>query len=397
MSTKLTFGPADILLPKGDYERWACVACDQFTSQLEYWRQVEAISAGAPSARELILPEVYLSDSGNDRLINEINAKMREYIDSGVFSEYKNAMIYVERTQSDGLVRCGIVGAFALADYSYTPGEKSLIRPTEGTVLSRIPPRVAIRRNAPLELPHIMVFMDDRKREIIEQVDTSRLEKLYDFDLMLDGGHIRGWLIDETEQLRILRALDELEKASGEDGDRLLYAVGDGNHSLASAKAAAAEIGGEQAQYALAELVNIHSDAIRFEPIYRVVFDVDVEKFISALHESFPAEQGNRVDYIAGKETGFVKVCGLEAGEIQRFIDAYALENPQMRVDYIHGEDALRALSAQEGAVGFIYGGMDKSELFSYVREHGILPRKSFSVGHAQDKRYYIEARRIQA
>lgn len=396
MLTNLPFGPADILLPKADFECWACIACDQFTSQPEYWERADAIAGDAPSALRLILPEVYLGDGHDEARIKEINDTMRRYLADGVFDEYKNAMICTERTQPDGRVRRGIVGAFALADYSYEPGAKSLIRPTEGTVLSRIPPRVAIRRDAPLELPHIMVFMDDRRREIIEEIDTSRLSKLYDFELMLGGGHLRGWLIDEAEQQRILAALSELENESGTDGDRLLFAVGDGNHSLATAKAAADVIGTDAAHYALAELVNIHSEAISFEPIYRVLFGADTADAVRALHAAFPAQDGRAVDYITRGEHGRVFVPGLETGEVQRFIDGYIEEHPEVRVDYIHGEDAVRALAAQEGAVGFLYGGIGKDGLFSYVRKNGILPRKSFSVGHAEDKRYYVEARRIR-
>ena len=396
MLTNLPFGPADILLPKADFERWACIACDQFTSQPEYWERADAIAGDAPSALRLILPEVYLGDGHDEARIKEINDTMRRYLADGVFDEYKNAMICTERTQPDGRVRRGIVGAFALAEYSYEPGAKSLIRPTEGTVLSRIPPRVAIRRDAPLELPHIMVFMDDRRREIIEEIDTSRLSKLYDFELMLGGGHLRGWLVDEAEQQRILAALSELENESGTDGDRLLFAVGDGNHSLATAKAAADVIGTDAAHYALAELVNIHSEAISFEPIYRVLFGADTADAVRALHAAFPAQNGRAVDYITRGEHGRVFVPGLETGEVQRFIDGYIEEHPEVRVDYIHGEDAVRALAAQEGAVGFLYGGIGKDELFSYVRKNGILPRKSFSVGHAEDKRYYVEARRIR-
>ena len=396
MLTNLPFGPADILLPKADFECWACIACDQFTSQPEYWERADAIAGDAPSALRLILPEVYLGDGHDEARIKEINDTMRRYLADGVFDEYKNAMICTERTQPDGRVRRGIVGAFALADYSYEPGAKSLIRPTEGTVLSRIPPRVAIRRDAPLELPHIMVFMDDRRREIIEEIDTSRLSKLYDFELMLGGGHLRGWLIDEAEQQRILAALSELENESGTDGDRLLFAVGDGNHSLATAKAAADVIGTDAAHYALAELVNIHSEAISFEPIYRVLFGADTADAVRALHAAFPAQDGRAVDYLTRGECGRVFVPGLETGEVQRFIDGYIEEHPEVCVDYIHGENAVRALAAQEGAVGFLYGGIGKDELFSYVRKNGILPRKSFSVGHAEDKRYYVEARRIR-
>ena len=396
MSIKLPFGSADILLPKADFERWACIACDQFTSQPEYWERADAIAGGAPSALRLILPEVYLGDGNDEARIREINDTMRRYLAEGVFNEYKNAMICTERTQPDERVRRGIVGAFALADYSYEPGAKCLIRPTEGTVLSRIPPRVAIRRDAPLELPHIMVFMDDRRREIIEGIDTSRLVKLYDFELMLGGGHLRGWLIDAAEQQRILAALARLEEESGTEGEKLLFAVGDGNHSLATAKAAAEVIGTDAARYALAELVNIHSEAISFEPIYRVLFDADTADVLCALHAAFPAQSGRAVEYITRGEHGRVYVAGLETGEMQRFIDGYTAAHPDVRVDYIHGEDTVRALAAQDGAVGFLYGGISKDELFDYVRENGILPRKSFSVGHAEDKRYYVEARRIR-
>lgn len=394
MSYTPCFAPADILLPKGGFERWACVACDQFTSQPEYWAHADKLVGDAPSALRIILPEVYLSASDSARIAN-INATMRRYIDEGVFTEYKNAMILVERTQTDGAVRRGIVGAFALEAYSYILGEKSLIRPTEGTVLERIPPRVAIRRHAPLELPHVMVFLDDSKREIIEGVDTSRLDKLYDFDLMLGGGHISGWLIDEIEQGRILSLLSALEQSCHCDNGGFAYAVGDGNHSLASAKAAATEIGTAAAQYALAELVNIHSDAIRFEPIFRVMFNVAPDEVITALHTTFPTGQGRAVDYLTRDEAGRVHVPGLEAGEIQRFIDDYIASHQAAVVDYIHGEAALRELASQENAIGFMYAGMDKAELFTYVAEHGILPRKSFSVGHAEDKRYYVEARAL--
>ena len=396
MSTNLPFGPTDILLPKTDFERWACIACDQFTSQPEYWERADAIVGSAPSALRLILPEVYLGDGNDEERIAAINDTMRRYLANGVFNEYKNAMICTERTQPDGRVRRGIVGAFTLAEYSYEPGAKCLIRPTEGTVLSRIPPRVAIRRDAPLELPHIMVFMDDRRCEIIEGIDTSRLVKLYDFELMLGGGHLRGWLIDEAEQRRILSALARLQEESGADGDGLLFAVGDGNHSLATAKAASEIIGTDASRYALAELVNIHSEAISFEPIYRVLFNADTKDVLRALHTAFPADHGRAVEYAARGEHGRVFVAGLETGEMQRFIDGYIAEHPEVQVDYIHGEDAVRTLASQEGAVGFMYGGIGKDELFDYVRENGILPRKSFSVGHAEDKRYYVEARRIR-
>ncbi len=395
MSTKLPFGAADILLPRSGFEKWSCIACDQFTSQPEYWAQAEQIVGDAPSALKLILPEVQLGKD-DEANIAAINACMRKYLDGGVFNEYKNAMICVERTQADGRVRRGLVGAFALKDYSYEPGAKCLIRPTEGTVLSRIPPRVAIRRDAPLELPHIEIFMDDRQREIIEGIDTSKLTKLYDFDLMLGGGHLCGWLVSDEEQQRILSGLQRLADECDADNGGLLFAVGDGNHSLATAKASAEIIGTEAAQYALAELVNIHSEAIEFEPIYRVLFNVDVSDVKAALKDAFPAQNGREVQYITADGTGRFFVEGLETGEVQRFIDAYITAHPGAEVDYIHGTDAVHMLSEKQGAIGFIYDGISKDELFDYVSQNGILPRKSFSVGHAVDKRYYTEARRIR-
>ena len=396
MPTNVPFCPADILLPKEGHEKWACIACDQFTSQPEYWQRAYELADGAPSALHVIFPEVYLEDGDSAERISAINAKMAEYLKGGVFEEYKDALIYVERMLAGGRVRRGIVGAFSLADYSYEPGAKPLIRPTEGTVLSRIPPRVAIREKAPLELPHIMVFMDDRRREIIEGIDRGACTKLYDFELMLGGGHLRGWLLPESEQRRVLSALARLADESGEDGERLLFAVGDGNHSLATAKAAAGIIGTEAAQYALAELVNIHDEGVDFEPIYRVLFNADVSAVTAALHESFRGKDGKCIEYISAVGSGKIYTDELETGAIQDFIDGYIAAHPQVRVDYIHGADAVRTLAQTPGAVGFLYGGLRRDELFDYVRENGILPRKSFSVGQACDKRYYMEARRIR-
>lgn len=396
MNVKLPFGPTDILLPKDGFEKWACIACDQFTSQPEYWEKACDIAGDAPSCLRIVLPEVYLETGESAGRIDSINENMRRYLEEGIFREYKNAMILVERQLSNGKCRRGIVGAFALEHYSYEQGAKPMIRPTEGTVLSRIPPRVEIRKDAALELPHIMVLMDDKKREIVEKTDSSRLEKLYDFELMLGGGHIRGWLIDEAEQRRILSALAALAEESGSEDDRLLFAVGDGNHSLATAKAASALIGTEESRYALAELVNIHDEAVDFEPIYRVMFDVDVPAFTDELHRAFPGSAGRKIEYMSLEGEGAVYVNGLEAELLQGFIDTYMEKHPETKVDYIHGEAAVKELSAQKNALGLIFGGIDKDELFAYVRQKGIFPRKTFSIGHAEDKRYYIEARKIR-
>lgn len=396
MNTTIPFGPADILLPKTGFEKWACIACDQFTSQPDYWEKAYELAGDAPSCLHIVLPEVYLETGGSEGKVEAINMNMSRYLSEGIFKEYKNSMILTERVLSNGKCRRGIIGAFALDEYSYEQGTKPYIRPTEGTVLSRIPPRVEIRKDAPLELPHIMVLMDDKKREIVEGIDTSRLQLLYDFELMLGGGRIRGWLIDEKEQRRIMTGLTRMMEAVSAPDDRLLFAVGDGNHSLASAKAASELIGTAESRWALAELVNIHDEAVDFEPIFRVVFDVDVPRFIQELHAAFPDTQGRRVEYMGLDLSGSIFLNGLEAELLQGFIDRYIELNPGTRLDYIHGEAAVRELSAQKNAVGFIFGGIEKDQLFDYVRRKGIFPRKTFSIGHAEDKRYYMEARRIR-
>ena len=396
MNNKVPFHSADILLPKSGFEKWACIACDQFTSQREYWERAYEIVGDAPSALKLVFPEVYLEDGDAPSRIAKINRSMEQYLNDDLFREYRDAMVLVERRLSDGRVRRGLVGAFRLEDYSFEKGAKPLIRPTEGTVLSRIPPRVNIRRDAALELPHIMVLMDDRDREIIEKIDTAKLEKLYDFELMLGGGHIAGWLLDKNSQSLVMTKLEKLYEKSGVDGDRLLFAVGDGNHSLATAKAAAEITGTEQSRFALAELVNIHDEAIDFEPIYRVLFNVDVRDFLAKLKAAFTFAEGKRVDYMSLEEEGSVYVNGLESDVLQQFIDDYIEANPTAQVDYIHGIEATKELAMSPNAIGFIFGGISKSELFDYVRENGILPRKTFSIGHAEDKRYYVEARKIR-
>ena len=418
---KKCFKAADILLPdfnKVDPEKWSVVACDQFTSEPEYWEKAEAKVEDAPSTLRLILPEVYLKDT--DKRVPAINKTMREYID-GILLSYPDSMIYVKRTQSDGSVRHGIVLAVDLEKYEYTKGASSLIRATEATVIERIPPRVAIRRGARIELPHVMLLIDDPKATVIEPLEASGDKTgAYDFELMLGGGHITGSFIGESEKERIASALDALitdEKMSERYGKTglapLLFAVGDGNHSLASAKAAyeevKAKLGEEEAlvhpsRYALCEVVNIHDEALKFEPIYRVVFGVDPESFVVELTEYAKGLKGEAeaqtVEYFYGEdkkgEITFEKpVQQLTVGTLQTFIDAYIKEHAGVEVDYIHGEGSVMALSKKEHAVGFMFGGMEKSQLFKTVIFDGALPRKTFSMGHAEDKRYYLECRVI--
>ena len=380
---------ADILLPdfsKLDPKKWAVIACDQFTSEPEYWEKAKEIIGDAPSTLDMILPEVYLEQT--DKRVPLINVKMQEYA-TKILEEYPDAMIYLERTQSDGTVRRGIILAVDLEAYDYNKGADALIRATEATVIERIPPRVAIRRNACLELPHIMLLVDDPKCTVIEPLSFDDCDKLiYDFELMLDGGYLRGGIIGEAAKEKISKALDALitpESMAEKYGDASLapfmFAVGDGNHSLASAKAMYEEIkaaiGAEAAKthparYALAEVVNIHSEALKFEPIYRIMTDVEPEKVIAAFKyytDTLFGDAGTQeIEYIYGDVCGTIKVARAEqqlaVGTVQKFIDDYIAKNKGAKVDYIHGEESVKALAKKENSIGFIFNGMEKSQLF---------------------------------
>lgn len=418
---KKCYFEADVLLPDFNTyapEKWAVVACDQFTSEPEYWKGTEKVVGDAPSTLKMILPEVYLSQS--EERIPIINAEMEKYSNT-VLQKYENSMIYVERTQSDGSVRRGVVLAVDLECYDYTKGSDTLIRATEATVVERIPPRVAIRRGASVELPHVMLLIDDPKKTVIEPLtDKANAEKIYDFDLMLGGGHITGRLIGDAEKIKISEALDALvtpEAMQNKYGDAslaaLLFAVGDGNHSLATAKALyeeiKAQIGAEKAadhpaRYALVEVVNIHDDALKFEPIYRIMTGVDPSHVVSALSEYASALSGDAetqtVNYIFGDTKGSIAIekpeQQLAVGTLQNFIDGYISNHEGAEVDYIHGEDSVEALAKKDNSIGFIFDGMEKSQLFKTVIFDGALPRKTFSMGHAVDKRYYLECRKIR-
>jgi len=413
------FYPANILLPdfnKTDASRWATIACDQFTSEPEYWEEAESFVGASESALKLILPEVWLDRTETE--VPKINKTMREYLD-GVLFEHPSSMIFVERTQPSGGIRRGIVGMIDLECYEYTKGSDSLIRATEGTVLERIPPRVAIRRGAPIELPHVMLLIDDPDATVIEPLVGKKLPLAYDFELMQGGGRIKGGYLTDADKARVMGSLEALvtpeavKARYGGDYSPLLFAVGDGNHSLASAKASyeeiKAQIGTEAAKdhparYALVEVVNLHDPALTFEPIYRVMFGVDPEDVLSKLDEYLKGLSGN-----ADKQTitcvgmgddrmlcAATPVQQLPVGTLQTFIDAYIKEHEGAAVDYIHGEDSTRKLAEREDAIGFLFLGMGKSELFRTVMLDGALPRKTFSMGHARDKRYYLEARKIK-
>ncbi len=393
---KNNFFPANILLPKSDFEKWAVVACDQYTSEPEYWTNVENFIGEKPSAYNIILPECYLSNDNSQR-IEKINKNMQNYLDNGVFNEIKDSFIYVERTLADGKLRRGIIGLIDLEDYSYIKGEKALIRSTEATVLERIPPRVEIRKNAPLEMPHIMLLIDDKGETVIEPLaeKTNTFEKLYDFKLMQNSGSIKGYKVNGDDAKNIQNALNLL---IADCDDKMLFAVGDGNHSLATAKECYEQNKTEASRYALVEVVNIHEKSLEFEPIYRVVFGVNPEEIINdfldktggeyfgADAQKFTCVYGENVREISVKPTGKLAIATL-----QKYLD----ENKKGEIDYIHGEDVTINLAKKENTIGFIFSGMQKDELFDAVKLDGALPRKTFSMGHASDKRFYIECRKL--
>jgi hypothetical protein len=350
---------------------------------------------------------------------------MEGYLGSGVFEEYPDSLIYVERVQTDGIVRAGVVGAVDLEMYDYAKGSVSQVRATEATVVERIPPRIKVREKAAIELPHIMILIDDAQKSVIEPLSAKKndMKKLYGFELMQGGGRIDGWLLDDESKAEIFARLDALADGEafgakyGIDGaNPLVYAMGDGNHSLATAKAyyerLKAEHPGEDlsahpARYALAEIVNLHSPALNFEAIHRIVTGVNPQKALedvkaalelSEIGEDFSAEGrqafeivigGESKRYAIGKETSKLTV-----GSLQNFLDVYCKEQGA-EIDYIHGADVLTRLTLAENSIGFILPDMGKEELFPTVIADGALPRKTFSMGHARDKRYYIEARKI--
>lgn len=411
------FKKTDILLPKYDNEqmkKWAVVACDQYTGEPEYWNDVAALTSGTPSALDLILPEAFLNET--ERRIPEITEKMAKLLDSGFFAEHKDCFVLVKRTQADGRLRAGLVGAIDLEEYDYRKGSKSLIRATEATVAERIPPRVKIRANAPLELPHIMILIDDIGNTVIEPLLNKNLHELYSFDLMKNGGHIEGLKVDGEAAKSVCDALEKLAdkqafnaKYGLEDEEVLLFAMGDGNHSLATAKECYEQKkregspDAELARYALVELVNLHSPALEFEAIHRIVTGVNCNDLLEAMTNvlglTADASAEQRFTLINGEkvlEFGITKpTSNLTVGSLQSFLDDYLSHNSG-KIDYIHGEDTVRNLCKNGSAIGFLLPSMKKSELFPTVIKDGALPRKTFSMGHAHDKRFYVEARRIR-
>lgn len=421
----LAFRPADILLPQNcDYTKWSVVACDQYTSQPEYWQEVEELVGSAPSTLRLILPESCLDGPSVETDIMEVNNTMTRYLREERFRTLPASLIYVERRLDNLRLRRGLVGMVDLEQYDYEPGAEAQVRATEGTVMARIPPRVAVRKNAPLELPHVMLLADDPEKTVLEPLSARKdqMEKVYDFDLMERGGHIAGWRLDGESMALVAAALRKLADPAAfrarygvEDKPVLLFAVGDGNHSLATAKECyerqkklfpPEQWASLPARYALVELNNLHDDSLEFEPIHRVVFGADPEELLDALAAFYPGSsrtdrpEGHRLAWVARGQEGTVSVpqpsAQLPVGTLQHFLDEYLLSHPGARVDYIHGEDVVRSLAAQPDTVGFLLPAMGKEELFPTVIHDGVLPRKTFSMGEAHDKRFYLEARRIR-
>ena len=403
------FHAGDVLIPeKISMKKWACVACDQFSSQMEYWERVKNFVGEEPSTYNLIFPEALLRTVNEDERLSSIHSTMEKYLSEGVFRTYRRSYVYLERTMENGKVRRGLMGQIDLEEYDFTPGSPAHIRATEGTVLDRIPPRMKLLEHAALEFPHVLMLCDDKKDGILSAAEQVKGEKVYDFDLMEDGGHITGYVIGGLGVGVVNTAISDYIAATEvtqEAGNAMSFAVGDGNHSLASAKAcweklkptlSGDDLVNHPARYALVELENIHDEAIEFEPIHRVVKDCDVINLVSKL-KSIAVSEGYPLTVIteAGEEILYLdcNASPLAVAILQPFLDDY-LSDHAGTIDYIHGEDVTKALGSQPGSVGIIVPGMDKNALFPGVLQGGVLPRKTFSMGHAREKRYYLEGKK---
>ena len=392
------FTPADILLPRvDDMTKWSCIACDQFTAEPEYWREAERIVGSEPSTLRLMLPEAWLGVRDSAAETRKIYAAMKDYVNRGIFRTVEQSFIYVERTLPSGAVRRGLVGTLDLECYDWAPGSATPVRATEGTVESRLPARVEVRRGATLEMPHIMVFIDDPENAVIPSAAGG--EALYDFELMLGGGHIRGSRVTGEAAERLTAALEAPEGS-------VRFAMGDGNHSLAAAKRCweqikrnlpESELETHPARYALAEIVNIHDEAVTFEPIHRVLLETVPRGFIEEAAARLPRGKGQAVTLLAGRREMEIET-GMPLGALVALVDELLGDWRREHggePDYIHGDEDARALGGRPSSVGVLLPRLEKAELFPYITEHGPYPKKSFSIGHARDKRYYLECRAI--
>ncbi len=392
------FTPADILLPRvDDMTKWSCIACDQFTAEPEYWREAERIVGSEPSTLRLMLPEAWLGVRDSAAETRKIYAAMKDYVNRGIFRTVEDSFVYVERTLPSGAVRRGLVGKLDLECYDWAPGSATPVRATEGTVESRLPARVEVRRGATLEMPHIMVFIDDPENAVIPSAAGG--EVLYDFELMLGGGRIRGSRVTGEAAERLTAALEAPEGS-------VRFAMGDGNHSLAAAKRCweqikrnlpESELETHPARYALAEIVNIHDEAVTFEPIHRVLLETAPRGFIEEAAARLPRGKGQAVTLLAGRREMEIET-GMPLGELVALVDELLGDWRREHggePDYIHGDEEARALGGKPSSVGVLLPRLEKAELFPYITEHGPYPKKSFSIGHARDKRYYLECRAI--
>ncbi len=437
----------EILLPNQtiNLKKWAVVACDQYTSQPDYWEEVARVAGDSPSTLQLILPEIYLGSVNETEKIGRIHQRMRDYLQTGVLQRMAPGFIYVERATHTG-IRRGLMVALDLERYDFKPGSQTYIRATEGTVLERIPPRVRIREGAVMEVPHIMVLIDDPDCRVIEPLAerTGELTKAYYTELMMGGGQITGYLVNDHQSLRDittgLKLLADPERYAAKYGisgrPPLLFAVGDGNHSLATAKVVWEKLKASSpalavqdyhpARYALVELVNIHDSSLVFEPIHRVLFNINHEELQEALkiyctsrnlpftidyyqelqtmkqktemlHKANP--KGHYIEFVTENGFGLIAVqrpnCNLSVGTLQAFLDEFIKNNPAVKLDYIHGTSVVAELGSKEGNIGFYLPSMSKTDFFTTVILDGVLPRKTFSMGEAEDKRFYMESRRI--
>ena len=434
-----------LLLPRPgvDLTKWAVVACDQYTSQPDYWVRVDALVGDAPSTLRLILPEVYLGAADEAQRIQAIQATMRRYLTEGVLVSQPPGLVRLERETARGRTRKGLIVALDLEHYDFNPGAKTLIRPTEGTIIERLPPRVRVREEAPLELPHAMVLIDDLGRTVIEPLFAEPLETLYDFPLMMDSGRVRGcrvehpvliqWVVEQLARLADPVAFNARYGVS--DEPVLLYAMGDGNHSFATAKIIwenlkraapdPATVMNHPARHALVELVNLHDEGLEFEAIHRVAFGVDPARLLAALADFFAAQDSTLavldypsweaarqawqemqrspgrhvIAFVSQNRYGVLAIgqprLTLPVAGLQAFLDQYLPGQSGASLDYIHGEDALEQLGAQPGNIGFYLPALAKEDFFRTVIRDGALPRKTFSIGEANEKRFYLECRRI--
>ena len=394
-----------ILLPrKGvDMSKYAVIACDQYTSNLEYWNSLKDYIGDEVSTFHMIYPEAYLENTDGDKYIASINKNIERYLSHNDLVDIGECFVLVERVTSYGVRRLGLVLSVDLEDYSYEKGNHALIKASEATIVERIPPRLKIRKNAPIELPHVLVLFDDKNKEIVEKLYQNRdnLEKIYDFELNKDGGHIRGYKVSNTEEV-----ISKFNKIFDENNNGLLFIVGDGNHSLATAKAhwdivkkdlSEEERKSHPARFALVEANNLYDDGIIFEPIHRVLFNVD-DEFKEELKK---ISCGDFKTFIFTKENGkeefhMNKNAPMAYKTIQSFLDEYMKKHPEVKIDFIHDEDELIAVASKhENALAIAMPALTKDDLFDYIAGDMVLPRKSFSMGHANEKRYYLEAKRI--